>query len=117
MKLGIIGSRKFLDWEAFKYNMIMFFPNPPSMIDMVISGGAEGADTMAECFADFHGIKTKIIKPDWKKHGKQAGFIRNSEIVAQCDVLVAFWDGQSRGTQDSITKAKMFHKPTIIIYV
>lgn len=119
MKVGIVGSRKFTDWEVFKAAMIVFFPQPyvNTTIDLVVSGGAEGADTLGELWADRHGIKTKIIKPDWKRHGKQAGFVRNGEIVAESDVIVAFWDGQSRGTQDTIAKAKMYKKPTVIIYI
>ena len=117
MKIGIVGSRKFTDFELFNNAMGVFFQPATHNVELIVSGGDEGADTLAELYADRNGIKTKIIKPDWKKHGKQAGFIRNAEIVKESDVIIAFWDGQSRGTQDSIAKAKMFKKPTIIIYV
>ena len=113
MILGIVGSRKFTDWDTFQTAMCLISPQ----ITLVVSGGAKGADTLGELWADRQGIKTKIIKPDWKKHGKQAGFIRNGEIVAESDIIIAFWDGQSQGTQDSITKAKMYKKPTVIIYI
>ena len=118
MKLGIVGSRKFTDRKCFQAEMVRFFPSPKCVnITHIVSGGAAGADTLGELYADRHGLIPQIIKPDWKKHGKQAGFIRNSEIVAESDIIMAFWDGQSRGTQDSITKAKMYKKPTIIIYI
>lgn len=116
MILGIVGSRKFTDQEVFLGNMGLLFPESTCIIQ-IVSGGAQGADTLAEIYADIKGIPITIIKPDWQKHGKQAGFIRNGEIVVMSDVIVAFWDGQSKGTQDTIAKAKMFKKPTIIIYI
>ena len=117
MKIGIVGSRKFTDFVIFNNAMAVFLPLSTTNIEQIISGGAEGADTLAELFADRNGIKTKIIKPDRKKYGKKAAFLRNGEIVAESDIIVAFWDGVSRGTQDTITKAKIFKRPTVIIYV
>ena len=72
----------------------------------LISGGARGADRLAERFADEHNLKKIIHKPDWNKCGRAAGFMRNAKIIADSDVLVAFWDGKSRGTKDSIEKAR-----------
>jgi hypothetical protein len=54
---------------------------------------------------------------DWDKHGKAAGFIRNQEIVDNCDFVVAFWDGASRGTKDTIDRARKAKISTLIIYV
>ena len=64
MRLGIIGSRKFTDWVRFQYEMLQIF-GPVLDFTLIISGGAKGADTLAELYADRNGIKTKIIKPDW----------------------------------------------------
>lgn len=62
-------------------------------------------------------IAATIIEylPDWDKYGKSAGFKRNTTIVEACDTLLAFWDGKSRGTQDSIAKAEKLGKLTIVI--
>ena len=64
-------------------------------IDTIVSGGAFGADALAEHYAKWKRLKYKIHRPDWKKYGKLAGFIRNKLIINDCDILVAFWDGTS----------------------
>ncbi len=116
MKIGIVGSRNYTEWVCFLGHMGSLFPFGKG-IDLIVSGGAEGADTLAELYADRNEIKTKIIKPDWEKYGKQAGFIRNGEIIRESDIIIAFWDGVSKGTADTINKAKVFKRTTIIVYV
>jgi len=43
----------------------------------LVSGGAKGADTLAERFAKELGIDCEVFLADWNKHGKAAGFIHN----------------------------------------
>jgi len=54
--------------------------------------------------------------PDWDKYRKSAGFIRNQQIIDACTFVLAFWDGKSKGTKDTIDKARKAKKPTFIIY-
>ena len=110
MKLAIVGSRTFSDYELLK-TTIDQIPTP----SLIVSGGARGADTLAEQYARERGIPTKIFLPDWKLHGKVAGFIRNELIVKECDFLVAFWDGKSNGTRNSISHAKEMKKEFLIV--
>jgi hypothetical protein len=72
---------------------------------------------LAATYAEEHRIPLIVFEADWNKHGKRAGFIRNTDIVMESDMIVAFWDGKSRGTADTIAKAKTLKKPTLIIYV
>ena len=81
---------------------------------VIISGGARGADTLAERYAKEANYKLEVFKADWTKHGKQAGFIRNGYIITAADAVVAFWDGTSRGTLDTINKAKALNLPLFI---
>jgi len=103
MKVAIVGSRDFNDYSQLHYMMRklceMF------SIDGIISGGAKGADSLAELFAKNYEIPIMVIKPDWNKFGKAAGMIRNGEIIKAADFVVAFWDGRSRGTKNSIDRA------------
>jgi len=69
-------------------------------------GGAKGADTLASIYAKEHNIPIIVYKPNWKKYGRSAGIIRNKDIVNYCDKLVAFWDGKSKGTLNSINLSK-----------
>ena len=104
MKLAVIGSRSFSSYEWLEQCLLRSFR--VADIEAVISGGARGADALAARFASCHDIPLVILRADWKSHGKKAGPIRNSEIVAQADAVAAFWDGSSAGTRDTIAKAR-----------
>ena len=77
-----------------------------SRITLIVSGGACGADTLAERFASERKLPKRIHYAQWAKHGARAGPIRNRLIVDDCDELVAFWDGRSRGTRSAIKMAR-----------
>ena len=109
MKIAIVGSRTFEDYDLLKRSI------PLDDVTAVISGGAKGADTLAERFAEEHGLEMVVFKPDYKTHGKAAPFIRNGDIVETADVVYAFWDGRSTGTLDSINKARTLNKSVIIV--
>lgn len=72
---------------------------------VVVHGGAEGVDAEAERLALEFGFATEVWEPDWEAYGRAAGPKRNREMVATCDYLYAFWDGQSRGTASAIRAA------------
>jgi len=124
MKLAIVGSRTFNDYDLFEY-WIGYFGGDIIVgsrtfndcdLEELVSGGAKGADSLAEEYAKLWGCPIRIFRPDWDKFGKQAGFIRNQQIVDNCDMVLAFWDGKSRGTKDTIDKARKAKKPTFIVY-
>jgi len=110
MRIGIVGSRGYQNSQAIK-DFIMNLPNDT----VIISGGARGADSLAEYWAYVKQLKTLIIKPNWRANGKKAGFLRNTTIVENSDEIVAFWDGRSRGTLDTINKARSVGKKVTII--
>ena len=109
--LGIVGSRSFAD-QALAFRVL---DRVRSKVAIVVSGGARGADSFGEAWAKARGIQTRVIRPDWKRFGRSAGFRRNGEIVAASQALVAFWDGESRGTADSIARAKARGIPVHIV--
>jgi hypothetical protein len=115
MKLAIVGSRTFNDYELLLKTMSLFEESHRKFITLV-SGGAIGADSLGERWADYWGIEIERYLPDWNRDGKAAGFIRNQSIVDACDMVLVFWDGKSKGTQDSINKARLAKKPTFIVY-
>jgi len=55
------------------------------------------------------------ILPDYAKYGKSAPLIRNKEIVDKSDLIIAFWNGESKGTKYSIDYAKTKQKKICII--
>ena len=106
MKIAIVGSRGYPRLnEVAEYVKAL----PPDAV--IVSGGANGVDQMAELTAKDRGLRTEIYYPDWKRHGKSAGFIRNEDIVKAADCVVAFWDGKSKGTAHSMKLAGKYGKP------
>lgn len=73
---------------------------------VIISGAAKGADTLGEHYARMKGFAVESHPADWEKHGRAAGPIRNAEMADTADALIAFWDGQSRGTANMIETAR-----------
>jgi hypothetical protein len=109
MKVAVIGSRSFNDYEKLKDTLSKI------NLSLIVSGGANGADKLGEQYANENNIPTKIFLPDWEKHGRAAGFLRNTDIINEAELVVAFWDQTSRGTKDSIDKAEKQGKKVMII--
>lgn len=104
MILAVVGSRSFTDYQLLKEEIDKI--RKDHKIEGLVSGGAKGADSLAEEYARKNGLEITVFYPDWKKYGRRAGYIRNEKIVNACDRLIAFWDGQSRGTNHSINMAR-----------
>lgn len=115
MKLAIIGSRT-ITLNAIEIKS--YIPDEIyAKIDTIVSGGAKGIDTCAEKFADYYKFKFIKLLPNWNEYGKRAGFIRNGKIVNHSDLIIAFWDGKSKGTIDTFVKAKKANKLLDIIII
>lgn len=110
MKLAIIGSRNFNDYSLLKEEVSNI-----QNVSVIISGGAKGADQLAEQLGKELNIPLEIYHPDWAQFGRAAGPIRNTDIIKNSDMVLAFWDGKSRGTFDGIKKAKKFNKQLKVI--
>jgi hypothetical protein len=85
----------------------------------IITGDAKtGADKFARDLAAELHIVPKVIQAKWKENGKYnkaAGMMRNGDILAPADIVIAFWDGESKGTLDSIKKAIKLKKELHVI--
>jgi len=112
MKLAIVGSRTFRDYKLLCESVAKM----PEPIEEIISGGASGADSLAERYAKEHNIPMKVFPAEWDKYGKSAGYRRNKDIINRADYVIAFWDGMSKGTKHSIDLAKSAHKPTYLVH-
>lgn len=114
MHIGFIGSRDFSD-RVLATHVVSFFQNRFGNFTCV-SGGAKGADTIcADICEQLTKQKPLIFIPDWKQFGRAAGMIRNREIVDNSEILIAFWDGKSKGTKDSINYSRKQNKPLLTI--
>jgi hypothetical protein len=136
MKVAIIGSRTFQNKNSLFLALNDFRrvlrATKHTDITEIVSGGAQGADFLAEEYANESKIKKTIFKADWsdmslpcskktnaqgKEYNALAGFKRNTQIIDYCDQVIAFWDGKSPGTRDSIEKAKAQNKPVKIVKI
>ncbi len=114
MNIGIVGGRDFKDYDLLKKTMDDYIVNK-SFLTAIVSGGATGADTLAEQYAAEIDIEMIVYRPEREKYRRNAPLMRNTQIIEASDVVFAFWDGKSRGTLDSINKAKKFEKPLFIV--
>ena len=85
--------------------------------DTIISGGAEGIDTIAWEWALENHIEIIVHKPNYNTHGKWAALRRNDIIVDEADKIIAFWNGKSTGTKYVIDRAKKMNKPLEIVLI
>ena len=116
LRIIIAGSRDFNDYELLKKSAIEIITKKTMLPDLtrIISGRARGADTLGERFANEMGLEISRFIPDWDGLGKRAGYVRNGEMGkfgvedGNYGVLIAFWDGQSRGTKHMIDLAKRY---------
>lgn len=113
MILAIVGGR---DFTNLSYAVAIARP----FIDIhsiteIVSGGAKGADSIAEEIARICSIEMTVFKADWKRYGKGAGMIRNADIINKCDIALVFWDGRSKGTLNSINRLAKAKKMFLII--
>lgn len=109
MKAAIVGSRN------LEIDMIGFYI--PAAATEIVSGGAKGIDTEAKKFAKENNLKYTEFIPQYNKYGKAAPLKRNDEIIACADLVVAIWDGKSKGTKSVIDKCKNIEKSVIVFYV
>lgn len=115
-KVAVIGGRNFTD----KAKLFDVLTKNKEKIKLIVSGGADGADTLAVEWAKAYGVPYLVFPALWRDpvtgaFDKGAGFRRNRYIVQYSDVVVAFWDGKSRGTANSLEIAKQLKKPTRVI--
>ena len=109
VRVLVAGSRSITAFDLSPYI--------PSDCGLIISGGAKGIDTVAEQYAAAHKIECRVYKPDYARFGKAAPLKRNDEMVEQADMVIAVWDGKSRGTKHTIDYAVKTGKEVKVVTV
>ena len=102
----IAGTRDFSDYQLLrdKCDAILSSKRQDSNI-IIVSGTARGADRLGERYARERGYEIRQFPADWLNDEKKAGPIRNAKMADNADALIAFWDGESRGTKNMIETA------------
>lgn len=116
-KLAVIGSREGIDISAIPsyIEKILKLENISKTDLVIVSGGARGADQAGESWARSEGIETLIFLAKWKELGKGAGYIRNVDIIKNSDIVLAVWNGDSRGTAHSLSLARKMEKKVYLV--
>ena len=106
MKVAVIGSRGLRVDHLEDYL--------PEGVTEIVSGGARGVDACARNYALRHGLKLTEFLPDYNRFGRGAPLMRNITIIENADLVLAFWDGQSRGTKYVIDNCKKRNIPVVV---
>lgn len=117
--LLIAGSRDYDNYKEFSDILESTIERIPHDDIEIVSGGARGADRLAERYADEHGLIMRIFLADWATEGKKAGILRNIKMQDYIKnksnrICLCFWDGESRGTQSNFRMAVERNTPLYI---
>lgn len=117
MKLIVAGGRDFTNTQLCHKSIVDFmkiYGIELSELELV-SGMAKGADTCAIELSNKYKIPLAEFPANWDKHGKGAGYVRNSYMRDYADCLLAFWDFKSKGTKNMIDIMIKAGKPVHVI--
>lgn len=109
MKVAIVGSRSISSVDIGGHLAGL------GEVSAIVSGGARGVDTLAAGYARSHGLELIEFLPDYARYGRRAPLVRNIQIVEAADVVIAFWDGRSRGTAYTIREARKRGKEVRVV--
>ena len=112
-KVIIAGGRDFCNFQQLTATMDAVLVNKSQVT--IISGGANGADSLGERYARLRGYPLIVMKADWDKYGKRAGYLRNEDMLRIATAAVCFWNGISRGTSHMIDLTMQSGKPLRVI--
>lgn len=101
MRILVCGSRTWTDTLAIEARLSQL-----PACSTVIHGAVQEADAIAGSLAARLGLSVEAYPADWAQYGRSAGFLRNRKMLdTRPDLVIAFWDGRSRRTQDCIEEA------------
>lgn len=117
----IAGSRYYCNYKKLvaKCDTILANKlNDPDCEVVIVSGCAQGADTLGERYAWRRRLKVEKYPADWDNLGKAAGPMRNEKMAKNADALIAFplYGVPNRGTLDIIRRAQQHHLQVRVIH-
>lgn len=104
MRVLVCGGRNYEDGD--KLSAVLNKLNAEVGIDLLIEGGARGADYLAHVWATMSDVPTERYEADWAAFGLFAGPMRNKVMLEEGkpDLVIAFPGGS--GTRDMVRKAR-----------
>ena len=110
-RIVVAGCRDFCDYTVAKEYIdecLAELGNEDTFI--FVSGACRGADMLGERYASEHGFEIERYPAQWNLLGKSAGPVRNRKMAELSDLVICFWDGESRGTASMIRYAEKIGK-------
>mgnify|MGYP004701018657 CR=1 FL=1 len=104
LRLIVAGGRDFKDYNLLTEKLNKLLSKSANVV--IISGMANGADSLAVKYAEENKLRVSEFPVQWKKFGNASGFRRNVEMARHADACVCFWNGKSVGTKHMIETAK-----------
>lgn len=130
MKVIVAGSRHITDYELVSQVISNTINKYDIQVTEIVSGCAGGVDALGEQWALENDIPVDPYPAEWddvtapnalvktnkwdKEYNARAGFQRNELMANNGDILIAIWDGKSRGTKDMISRAT---KHGLLVYI
>lgn len=116
MKMIIAGGRDFTDKDKIEEAVRHLIQSKVLTRDFeLVCGMARGADITAYHLCKSKGNIIHEYPADWGSYGKSAGHRRNRDMGNNADMLLAFWDGTSKGTKGMIDYMRSLNKPVYVI--
>ncbi len=106
MRVAIIGSRS-IQLDSLQELLAAL----PRSTHEIVSGGAAGADQIAEQVAQELSLPITVFRPDYAHYQRRAPLQRNESIVQYADYVIALWDGTSRGTAHVVERCIKEYTP------
>ena len=107
MKIAVIGSRNFTDYDFFKEKLEYLIQNIKEDIQFVSGGAKSGGDALIKRYCQENNLPLIEFLPEYDKYPpKIAPIKRNQQIIDESNLMIAFWDNSSRGTKSAIEMAR-----------
>lgn len=115
-RVVVAGNRDFEDYDFVARTLDSILPLKTKKV-IIVSGTSRGADRLGERYAMERKLSLEKYPADWEHFGKASGPKRNMQMAKIADAVIAFWDGESRGTQSMIECAKDENIPCTVIRI
>lgn len=103
MKLGVVGSRGL---KITREDLARYIP---AAADEIVCSGAD-----LEALLKAHAKQAGLHYTAFPAESRQTGGLPSRRMLDYCDMILAFWDGKSRGVSAIIDYCAGCNKPVMI---
>lgn len=106
----VTGTKSFGKYELLKKKCDQYLnaltDDSDSESIVIITGDDGGAEQLAQKYANESGLESVVYPLEYEKYGSLAAQVRNTNMVADADGAICFWDGSSKGVKMTIDLCK-----------